>query len=76
MTATATALDNFLNDLPKPQDPKVEGVRLAVFLDGKKWKASYRTPSGFRHVDLGPLTGINTKAAAEARADELEARAA
>ncbi len=74
---TASNLDAFLGDLPKPVAPKAPtGERLAVFLDGKKWKASYKTPSGFKHVELGTLTGIHTKADAEKRADEIEGRAA
>lgn len=72
MTATATALDDFLGGLPQPAAKPVLEQRLAVFSDGKKWKASYRTPSGFRHVDLGTVAKIHDKAAAEARADEME----
>lgn len=51
-------------------------TRLAVFKDGTHWKASYRTASGFRHVDLGTTTGIHSQVEAEERADELEARKA
>ncbi len=50
------------------------GDRLAVFLNGKGWwVATYRTSSGFRHVELCRVTGA-TREQAEARADELELR--
>jgi hypothetical protein len=51
-------------------------TRLAVFKVKNHWKASYRTASGFRYVDLGTETGIHSQAEAEERADELEARQA
>lgn len=74
MTATAAALDAFLGDLSKPVDTQPAGdQRLAVFNDGKKWKASYRTAFGFRHVDLGTVTTIHSQAEAEAVAAEKEA---
>jgi hypothetical protein len=47
-----------------------------VFLHQGRWKMSERTNSGFRHTDLGPVTGIATTDAAVERALELLRRRA
>ena len=45
-----------------------------VFQAKNHWFRAVRTTSGFRHIDLGTVTGLNTKDQAIARAIELERR--
>lgn len=42
-----------------------------VFEHQGRWVASVPTAAGFRHVRLGTLNSLNSKAKAEERAEEL-----
>lgn len=45
-----------------------------LFLHRDAWRYSVRTGAGFRHYDVGRVTGLPTRAAAEQRLGELADR--